>query len=102
VWVSFFTILRERGEAGVFASAFLALSFGSIVVAFHNVWTGVPVLLTLLGWAQVVKALIYFTFPSFGLRKIRIPTAERAGLFVVPGLAFLLLAALLAYHVARS
>ena len=41
-WVAFFVLLRERGEAGVFASAFISLAFGSIVVAFHNVWTGLP------------------------------------------------------------
>jgi len=97
-WVTFFTYLRERGEAGVFATAFLSLLFGSLVVAFHNVWTGIPVLLTLLGWAQVAKALIYFTFPAFGLRKLHIPTEERAGMFIVPGLVFLALAAALGYH----
>jgi hypothetical protein len=97
-WVAFFAWLRERGEAGVFATAFLSLFFGSLVVAFPNVWTGIPVLLTLLGWAQVVKALIYFTFPAFGLRKLHIPTQERPHLFVLPGLVFLALAAALGYH----
>lgn len=97
-WVAFFTYLRERGEAGVFATAFLSLLFGSLVVAFHNVWTGIPVLLTLLGWAQVVKALVYFTVPAFGLRKLHIPSAERPHLFVIPGLVLLALAAALGYH----
>lgn len=98
-WVAFFAWLRERGEAGVFATAFLSLIFGSLVVAFHNVWSGIPVVLTLVGWAQVLKALIYFTFPAYGLRKLQIPSAERPGLFVLPGVVFLVLAALLAYHV---
>lgn len=97
-WVSFFVLLRERGAAGVFATAFMSLAFGSIVVAFHNVWTGVPLVLTLIGWAQVIKALIYFAFPAFGLRKLQIPSEERAHLFVAPGVLLLLLAALLGYH----
>jgi hypothetical protein len=97
-WVEFFVSLRERGEAGVFATAFLSLLFGSLVVAFHNVWSGIPVLLTLVGWAQVVKALVYFTFPAFGLRKLQIPSHERAHLFVAPGVLFLVLAAVLGYH----
>ena len=97
-WVTFFVLLRERGEAGVFATAFISLAFGSIVVAFHNVWTGLPLVLTLVGWAQVIKALIYFAFPAFGLRKLHIPSEERAHLFVVPGALFLGLAAVLAYH----
>lgn len=102
VWADFFAILVKQGEAGVFAAAFLSLSFGSLIVAFHNVWTGIPLVLTLLGWAQVAKALIYFAFPAFGLRKMQIPTGERAHLFVAPGLAFLGLAALLGYHLWRS
>lgn len=98
-WVDFFVYLRERGEAGVFATAFLSLLFGSLVVAFHNVWSGIPVLLTLVGWAQVLKALLYFTFPAFGLRKLQIPSHERAQLFVAPGVLFLLLTTALGYHV---
>ena len=98
-WVDFFTVLRERGEAGVFAIAFLSLIFGSIVVAFHNVWSGIPVVLTIMGWSQVAKALLYFAFPAFGLRKLQIPSHERAHLFVYPGILLLAFAALLGYHV---
>jgi hypothetical protein len=97
-WVRFFIVLRERGEAGVFATAFMSLVFGSIIVAFHNVWSGLPLILTLVGWAQVTKALIYFVFPGFGLRKLQIPSEDRAHLFVVPGALFLILAAVLVYH----
>ena len=97
-WVDFFVWLSERGEAGVFANAFLSLIFGSIIVAFHNVWTGIPMVLTIVGWAEVLKALIYFTFPAFGLRKMRIPSHERARVFVYPGIGFLILAGLLGYH----
>lgn len=98
VWVDFFVRLRERGKAGVVAVGFLSLIFGSIVVAFHNVWTGIPIVLTLIGWAQVLKAMIYFTFPAFGLRKLQIPSHERAYLFIIPGVIFVVLAILLAIH----
>jgi len=98
-WVDFFVFLRERGEAGVFAAAFLSLSFGSIIVAFHNVWSGIPLVLTLLGWSQVIKALIYFAFPAVALRKFQTISQEKAKVFVIPGLLFLVLAALLGYHV---
>ena len=97
-WVDFFVVLRERGHAGVFAAAFLALWFGSIVVAFHNVWTGIPIVLTLIGWGQVLKALIYFVFPSFGLRQLQRPSHDRAYQFVYGGVFFLVLAGLLSYH----
>ena len=99
-WVTFFEWLRGEGEAGVFATAFLSLGFGSIIVAFHNVWSGIPMVLTLLGWAQVLKALIYFTWPSYGLKKLQRVTKERAQLFIPPGIAFLAVAALLLYSLA--
>lgn len=101
-WVDFFIYLRERRETGVFATAFLSLMFGSIVVAFHNVWSGLPIVLTILGWAQVLKALIYFVFPAFGLRKLQIPSHERANLFIPPGVLFLALAGLLIWHIAME
>lgn len=97
-WTAFFLWLREKGEAGIFATAFLSLVFGSIIVAFHNVWTGIPLVLTLLGWAQVAKALVYFLWPSYGLRKMQLVSEERAHIFVLPGAALLLIAGLLGYH----
>ena len=99
VWVDFFVFLRERGEAGVFAVALLNLIFGSIIVAFHNVWSGIPLALTALGWANVAKAVIYFVFPAVGLRRLQFLSHKRASLVGVGGVVFLLLAAALGYHV---
>jgi hypothetical protein len=99
VWIDFFAFLRERGEAGVFAVALLNLIFGSIIVAFHNVWSGIPLLLTVLGWANVLKALLYFMFPALVLRRLHSLSHERANLVVGGGILFLLLAGLLGYHV---
>lgn len=101
-WVEFFTYLRERGRAGVFAVAFMSLWFGSLVVAFHNVWSGIPVVLTVVGWAQVAKGLIYFSFPTFALRQLARPTPERSWIFIPGGIVFLVLAGLLAYHLATG
>ena len=49
-WVEFFILLRGKGETGAFMDGFLNLPFGAIIVGFHNIWSGIPVLLTLLGW----------------------------------------------------
>lgn len=98
-WVSFFLWLREKGEAGAFVTAFLSLGMGSVIVAFHNVWSGIPLILTLLGWGQMLKALVYFAWPAYGLRKMDLVSAERARLFVPPGVLLLVVAGLLLYHV---
>ena len=99
-WVSFFHGLRGKGEAGVFAIALISLGFGSIIVAFHNVWSGLPLVLTLLGWIQVAKAFIYFTWPSIGLKKLESVSEERIPILVVLGIAFVIIAVLLLTHLA--
>lgn len=55
VWVQFFLNLRDKGEAGIFAIAFLHLPLGLLIVSFHNVWTGIPAVVTVVGWANVLK-----------------------------------------------
>ena len=101
-WASFFDLLRRKGEPGVFVVAFLSLNFGSIIVAFHNVWSGLPAVLTIFGWGQVGKALIYFAFPSFALRRIAMASPERAYLFVYGGIFLIAVAGLFIYHLAAS
>lgn len=96
-WVEFFIVLRERGHAGVFVNGMLSLTFGSILVAFHNVWTGLPMIVTLLGWAQVVKGLISLVAPSIGLGKMMRVSMARAWEFQAAGAAFVLLAALIVW-----
>jgi hypothetical protein len=73
--------------------------FGSIIVAWHNVWTGLPLVLTVWGWANVLKAFLYFTFPAVGLRRIQSVSHERAGQIVGGGIFSLLVAGILGYHI---
>jgi hypothetical protein len=100
-WVDFFTWLRGKGHAGVFVNGFLSLGFGSLIVAFHNVWTGLPTILTVIGWAQIVKALVSFVRPQWGMRSLQRVSPERASEFVVAGIISLLLSALMAYMALR-
>jgi hypothetical protein len=96
-WVEFFVFLRERGHAGVFFNGMLSLTFGSILVAFHNVWTGLPMIVTLLGWAQVLKGLISLAAPSIGLKKMMRVSMDRAWEFQVAGVVLVALAALIVW-----
>lgn len=98
-WTVFFAHVRERGVTGVLAIAMLHLAFGSLIVAFHNVWSGLAVALTIYGWANVLKALIYSTVPGFALRKMRVASNRD---FVLAGVLMLAFAALLTYHVATT
>jgi hypothetical protein len=102
VWAEFFIYLQRLGHAGVFIAGFMSLYFGSIIIAFHNVWTGLPMVLTILGWAQLVKALLYFVVPNVGALSMSRVSLERRNEFVLPGILFLILSGLMFYLVLRS
>jgi len=97
--VQFYGVLASKGEAGVIFIALLSLITGSFLVAFHNVWTGIPIILTVFGWAQLVKGTAYLLFPAFGLRQFARVTPERTDLFRLPGIPLLGMSAMLAWHV---
>jgi uncharacterized membrane protein len=92
-WVAFYQALAARGAPGAFLEGFLLLNFGAIIVAFHNVWSGPALLLTLIGWAQVLKGVGRFVAPQMALRVMQRATPERAWYFQVGGVVALLLSA---------
>jgi hypothetical protein len=84
-WVTFYQHLAARGVNGAFLEGFLCLSFGGIIVAFHNVWRGPAIVLTIVGWAQVFKGLVRFVAPRIALKRMASITPERAWLFQAGG-----------------
>ena len=96
-WIELFVLLRERGKAGVLVNGMLSLTFGSIVVAFHNVWSGLAMVLTIVGWANVTKALVILVAPGVGMRSLQRVSVDRSREFVVAGAMFLILSALMWY-----
>lgn len=94
-WVAFYQALAARGTSGVFLEGFLLLNFGAIIVAFHDVWQGPALVLTLVGWAQVLKGLGRFVAPQIGLRVMQRITPERAWHFRVGGVLALVLSGFL-------
>ena len=97
VWVTFFELLRAKGHPGVFVNAMLSLLVGSIIVAFHNVWSGIPAVLTFIGWAQVLKGLISLVAPQVGMKGLMRVSQERAWEFQAGGAVFLVVSALIAW-----
>ncbi len=102
VWAEFFILLHRQGRPGAFANGFLSLMTGSLIVAFHNVWSGIPVILTVIGWSFVLKAAVVFLVPEWGLRSIGRIRLESSRLFIVPGVIMILVAVLVGYSLWRT
>src|SRR5215212_8020029 len=99
IWVRFFIMLREKGEVGSFINAFVHFPLGAFIVAFHNVWHGIPLIVTLIGWGLVIKGSSYFLFPRHGLRMLGSVKPERSWHFVVAGIFSVALSAVIYYPV---
>ena len=91
-WRDFFALLHSKGAPGNFLNAFLSLGIGSMIAAFHNVWSGVPIVLTLYGWGSVAKGTLYLANPALGLRSIETAIRKPKAMFRVAGVVLLLLA----------
>ena len=97
VWVNFFIGVREKGEVGAFINAFIHFPFGAVIVAFHNVWHGIPMILTIMGYGLLLKGFINFVFPKLGLKTLERVSLEKSWEFVVAGFFSLGIAFLLLY-----
>ena len=98
-WKEFFRVLHAQGRPGAFANGFLTLATGSLIVAFHNVWSGLPTVLTLIGWAYLAKSAAIFLNPDWNVRSMGSVQSASALKFQVAGFVLLSVAAVLAFAV---
>jgi uncharacterized protein YjeT (DUF2065 family) len=97
VWAQFFIDIREKGSTGSFITAFIHFPLGALIVAFHNVWHGLPMILTFIGYALMLKCLVYFVFPKIGLKSLSRVSIEKSREFVVAGIFSIALSVLLTF-----
>jgi hypothetical protein len=101
VWAQFFMDMHSRGEVGSFQNALLHFPLGVLIVSFHNLWHGLPVVLTLIGWGLVLKSFIYLVFPRHGVRMLARVSIERSWEFVVAGIFSVGVSGLLLFSLLR-
>jgi len=91
-WAEFFIRLRRLGYGGVFVHGFLSLGFGAMILAFHRVWSGMPLVLTIVGILYLMKTVQCFLLPAVSKRSLDRVTMERSRVFIGVGVVFLLIA----------
>ena len=87
-WAAFFIGLRGPGYGGVFVHGFLSLGFGAMILAFHRVWSGMPLVLTIVGVLYLMKTAQCFLLPGVSLRSLERVTLERSRGFIGVGVLF--------------
>jgi hypothetical protein len=98
-WAAFFILLRDNGESGAFADGLLNLPLAAVIIGFHNTWSGIPFVLTLVGWCLLFKSLIRFWAPKQALKIIARVSLERAWEFQAAGAGLVVLACVIGYGV---
>jgi hypothetical protein len=92
-------MLREKGEVGSILNGLLHFPLGAVIVSFHNVWHGIPMVVTIMGWGLVGKSLLYLTYPKHGMRMLSQVNEQRSSGFVVAGFVAVALSGLIAFSV---
>jgi hypothetical protein len=101
-WAEFFIRLRALGYGGVFVHGFLSLGFGSMILALHREWTGIPLVLTITGVLYLLKTVQCFMLPEVSLRSLNRVTLERSRVFIGVGVVFLAIALVTTIELARG
>jgi len=96
-WARFFIGLREKGEAGGFLNAWVHIPLGLLIVAFHPVWEGPGLIVTLIGYALTLKGALYFLWPALALGSMAHVSEESAWKFRAAGVAAVALAAIIGW-----
>jgi len=94
-WAEFFIMLREKGKAGSILCGLLHFPLGVIIVAFHNVWHGLLMVVTIMGWGLLLKSVLYLIYPTHGMRMLARVSLERSWEFVVAGVIGVLVSGLI-------
>jgi uncharacterized protein YjeT (DUF2065 family) len=96
-WIDFFKLLLKHGYSGAFINGFITVPLGVLIVAFHNVWQGGAVIVTVIGYAYIIKSFIAFCFPAVGYKSMQRVERNNISEFRVAGLVLMILAAVIFY-----
>ncbi|NKB44156.1 MAG: hypothetical protein GKS03_07720 [Alphaproteobacteria bacterium] len=102
-WQSYYRMLGALGPTGVRLNGLVSLAIGSPIVILHNVWSGPPMLLTLIGWLLLLESTLCLFLPSAGLAGLsEVDEDARGGVIKGMGVVLVVVGGVLGIHVLRS
>lgn len=84
-WARFFIGIRAQGDVAGFLNGYVHMPLGLLILAFHPVWQGPGLLVTLIGCGLTLKGLLYFLWPSLALRTMAHVREDNASGFRIAG-----------------
>jgi hypothetical protein len=91
-WARLFVRVRGLGEEAGFINGWIHLPLGLLIVAFHPVWSGPGLAVTLIGCGLTLKGALHFCIPALSQRTLALVSEERAWRFQAAGVVGLALA----------
>ena len=85
-----------KNQGVVWLAGLFTLVMGAVIVVLNNIWTsGLPLLITILGWATLIKGAFILLFPNS--TKFYYEKMNKGNVFVWGGIIVLLLGLILLY-----
>jgi uncharacterized protein YjeT (DUF2065 family) len=75
-WIRLFALFDAQGEAAGLLNGFLHLPLGLAIAAFHPVWEGPGLAVTLIGWALLAKSASQMCSPALAKRSLALVAGE--------------------------
>jgi len=70
-WAALFERIHARPETAGLANAAIHLPLGLLIVAFHDVWRWPELVVTLIGYALLLKGALHLLFPSLAQHTLK-------------------------------
>jgi hypothetical protein len=88
-------LIQNKGF--MWMGGFLALSMGAIIIVLNNIWSsGLPLIITFLGWLALIKGIFLMLFPKTAASFYG--KANKSSLFVIVGIIVLILGLVLFFY----
>ncbi|MDB2414216.1 hypothetical protein N9W34_00415 [Rickettsiales bacterium] len=93
-WDAWLLHTEKRGNRASLVFGSVNLLLGSFIVAFHPVWEGIPLILTIMGILAVCKGFSYLLFPQWLPTKLKYVNTSEKPLLQASGIVFIIISLL--------